>query len=53
MANSSVSFSRLVTNLNNNNSSNIYFYVNVSTLWAAVFVLGNLFSAKYICKSLK
>ena len=43
MANSVVSFSGVVTNLNNNQSNNIYFSANVSTLQIAVFILGNLF----------
>ena len=49
IANNTVSFSGVVTNLNNNESSNIYFYANISTLQIAVFVLGNLFWAKYKC----
>ena len=43
MANSAVSFSGVVTILNNNESSNIYLSANISTLQIAVFVLSNLF----------
>ena len=43
MANSVVSFSGVVTNLKNNESSSIYFSANISTLLIAVFVLANLF----------
>ena len=46
-------FFGVVTNLNNNESSNIYFSASVSTLQIAVFVLGNLFWAKHWYKSLK
>ena len=43
MANNAVPFFGVVTNLNNNESSNIYFSASISTLQIAVFVLGNLF----------
>ena len=43
MANNVISLSGVVTNLNINESSNIYFSSNVSTLQIAVLVLGNLF----------
>ena len=52
MANNAISFSGVVTNLNNE-SSNIYFSASVSTWWIAFFVLGNLSWAKYKYKSLK
>ena len=48
-----VSFSHVVTNLNNNESNNIYLSANVSTFLIAVFVLGNVFCARYKYKSLK
>ena len=47
MAYGTVSCSGVVTNLY------IYFSANISTLQIAVFVLGNLFWAKYKYKSLK
>ena len=53
MANSAVSFSGVVTDLNNKESSSIYLSANVSTLQIAVFVLGNLFWAKHKYISLK
>ena len=37
MGNNAVSFSGVVTNLNNDESSNIYFSVSISTLQIAVF----------------
>ena len=43
----------LVFNLNNNESSNIYLSANVSTLCIVLLELGNLFCARYRCKSLK
>ena len=43
MANKTVSFSGVVTNLNNNEFSSIYFSTNVSTLHITVAVLGNFF----------
>ena len=51
IANSAVSFLGVVTSLNNNESSSIYFSANVSTLHIAVLVLGNLFWARYKYKS--
>ena len=42
-ANNAVSFSGVVTILNNKESSNIYFSANVSALQIAILVLGNLF----------
>ena len=42
-ANNAVSFSGVVTILNNKESSKIYFSANVSTFQIAVFILGNLF----------
>ena len=53
MANNAISFSGMVTILNNKESSNTYFSANVSTFQIAVFGLGNLFQAKYRYKSLK
>ena len=53
IANSADSFSGVVTNLNNNESSKMYFSANISTLQIAFFVLGNLFWARYRYKSLK
>ena len=43
VANDAISFYGVVTNLNNNESSYIYFSANDSTLQIAVLVLGNLF----------
>ena len=43
MANNAISFSGVVTILNINESSNIYFPVSISTLQIAVSVLANLF----------
>ena len=53
IANSAVSFSDVVTSLNNKESSKIYFSRGVSTFCTAVIVLGNLFCARYNYKSLK
>ena len=53
VTNTAVSFSGVVIILNNNESNNIYLSANISTLQIAVFILGNLFWAKYRYKSLK
>ena len=47
MAHNAIFLSGVVTNLNNNESSNKYLSANVSTLQLSVFVLSNLFLAKY------
>ena len=44
MAYNGISFSGVVTNLNNNESSNIYFSASASTLQSAVFMLVNILS---------
>ena len=46
-------FLGVVTSLNNDESSSMYFSANVSTFHIAVLVLGNLFWARYKYKSLK
>ena len=43
IANSTVSFLGVVTSLNNNESSKIYFSASISTFCIAVLGLGNLF----------
>ena len=53
IANNVVSFSGIVTNLNNNESSNIYLSPSTSMLHIALLELGNLFCAKYKYMSLK
>ena len=52
-ANSVVSFSGIVTNLNSNESSRMNLSVKVSTLLIALLLLGNLFCARYKYRSLK
>ena len=47
IANSAISFSGEVVILNNKESHNIFLSVNISTFQIAVFVLCNLFWAKY------
>ena len=47
IANNAVSFSGVVIILNNRESNNIYISASISTFQIAVFVLGNLFWAKY------
>ena len=53
MADSAVSLSGVVTNLNNRESNRINHSAKVSTLCIAFFLLGNLFWIKYLYKSLK
>ena len=52
-ANSTVSLSGIVTNLNSNESSKINLSAKVYTLHLALHLPGNLFSAKYKYRSLK
>ena len=52
-ANSTVSLSGIVTNLNNKESSKMSLSAKVSTLHMALLLLGNLFCAKYKYRSLK
>ena len=52
IAHSAISFSGIVTILNNKESNNIFFSVNISTFQITVFVLGNIFCAWYRYKSL-
>ena len=52
-ANSTVSLSGVVTNLNSNESSKIYLSAKVSTWHMALLLLGNLFCPKYKWRSLK
>ena len=53
MANSAVSLSGVVTNLNSRTSNKIKLSAKVSTLHIAPILLGNLFWAKYLYISLK
>ena len=53
IANNAVSFLGVVIILNSKESYNIYLSANASTFWIAVFILGNLFWARDIYKSLK
>ena len=53
MANSAFSFSGLVFNLNNNESSNMSLSANTSTLCIELLELGNLFCVRDKYKSLK
>ena len=53
IANSAVSLSGVVTNLNNNESNKVKFSANVSTFFMENLLLGNLFWDKNIYRSLK
>ena len=52
-ANSAVSLTGVVTNLNNNESNKMNLSTSVSALHMAFFLLDNLFWAKYRYRSLK
>ena len=47
IASNAVSFSGVVTILDNNESNSIYFSAKIPTFWIAVLLLGTLFWARY------